>query len=151
MIPKDWLSYFALISYNISKKEGTLMPQFLKFILYTLLPSSFINSYICVRFCTGILTPSRSFFSKNRSRFFVSFMLPITAAFMSKYWFPSMGSWLIQLTLLLLTILYFSDPLKKKDFHISDLNMYSGSFWKYRCNVCPADLHSYTPRRIISL
>lgn len=41
-------------------------------------------------------------------------MLPITAAFMSKYWFPSMGSWLIQLTLLLLTILYFSDPLKKK-------------------------------------
>lgn len=33
---------------------------------------------------------------------------------MSKYWFPSMGSWLIQLTVLLLTILYFSDPLKKK-------------------------------------
>lgn len=33
---------------------------------------------------------------------------------MSKYGFPSMGSWLIQLTLLLLTILYFSDPLKKK-------------------------------------
>ena len=41
-------------------------------------------------------------------------MIPITAAGMSKYWFPSMGSWLIQLTLLLLTILYFSDPLKKK-------------------------------------
>ena len=33
---------------------------------------------------------------------------------MSKYWFPSMGSWLIQLTLLLLTVFYFSDPLKKK-------------------------------------
>ena len=90
------------------------MPQFLKFILYTLLPSSFITSYICVRFCTGILTPSRSFFPKNRSRFFVSFMMPIKAAFMSKYWFPSMGSWLIQLTLLLLTVFYFSDPLKKK-------------------------------------
>lgn len=90
------------------------MPQFLKFILYALLPSSFINSYICVRFCTGILTPSRSFFSKNHIRFFISFMLPITAAFMSKYWFPSMGSWLIQLTLLLLTVFYFSDPLKKK-------------------------------------
>ena len=90
------------------------MPQFLKFILYSLLPSFFINSYICVRFCTGILTPSRSFFSKNRIRFFLSFMIPLTAAGMSKYWFPSMGSWLIQLTLLLLTVFYFSDPLKKK-------------------------------------
>lgn len=90
------------------------MPQFLKFILYALLPSSFINSYICVRFCTGILTPSRSFFSKNRIRFFLSFMIPMTAAGMSKYWFPSMGSWLIQLTLLLMTVFYFSDPLKKK-------------------------------------
>lgn len=90
------------------------MPQFLKFILYSLLPGFFINSYICVRFCAGILTPSRIFFSKNRIRFFLSFMIPITAAGMSKYWFPSMGSWLIQLTVLLLTILYFSDPLKKK-------------------------------------
>ena len=90
------------------------MPQFLKFILYSLLPGFFINSYICVLFCAGILTPSRIFFSKNRIRFFLSFMIPITAAGMSKYWFPSMGSWLIQLTVLLLTILYFSDPLKKK-------------------------------------
>ena len=90
------------------------MPQFLKFILYSLLPGFFINSYICVRFCAGILTPSRIFFSKNRIRFFLSFMIPMTAAGMSKYWFPSMGSWLIQLTVLLLTILYFSDPLKKK-------------------------------------
>ena len=90
------------------------MPQFLKFILYSLLPGFFINSYICVRFCAGILTPSRIFFSKNRIRFFLSFMIPITTAGMSKYWFPSMGSWLIQLTVLLLTILYFSDPLKKK-------------------------------------
>ena len=90
------------------------MPQFLKFILYSLLPSSFINSFICVRFCTGVLTPSRSFFSKNRTCFFLSFMIPLTAASMSKDWFPSMGSWLIQLTLLLLTVFYFSDPLKKK-------------------------------------
>ena len=103
-----------LVSYSNPKKEGPLMPQFLKFILYSLLPGFFINSYICVRFCAGILTPSRIFFSKNRIRFFLSFMIPITAAGMSKYWFPSMGSWLIQLTVLLLTILYFSDPLKKK-------------------------------------
>ena len=103
-----------LVSFSNPKKEGPLMPQFLKFILYSLLPGFFINSYICVRFCAGILTPSRIFFSKNRIRFFLSFMIPITAAGMSKYWFPSMGSWLIQLTVLLLTILYFSDPLKKK-------------------------------------
>lgn len=90
------------------------MPQFLKFILYSLLPGFFITSYICVRFCTGVLTPSRSFFLKNRIRFFLSFMIPLTAAGMSKYWFPSMGSWLVQLTILLLTIFYFSDPLKKK-------------------------------------
>lgn len=90
------------------------MPQFLTFILYSLLPGFFINSYICVRFYTGILTPSRSFFSKNRIRFFLSFMIPLTAASMSKYWFPSMGSWLVQLTFLLLTVFYFSDPLKKK-------------------------------------
>ena len=90
------------------------MPQFLKFILYIVLSGSFTISFVCTRFYTGILTPSRSFFSKDRTRFFLSFMLPITAATMSKYWFPSMGSWLIQLTVLLLTVFYFSDPLKKK-------------------------------------
>ena len=90
------------------------MPQFLKFILYSLFPGFLITSYICVRFCTGILTPSRNFFSKNRILFFLSFMIPLTAAGMSKYWFPSMGSWLVQLTILLLTVFYFSDPLKKK-------------------------------------
>ena len=90
------------------------MPQFLKFILYIVLSGSFTISFVCTRFYTGILTPSRSFFSKDRTSFFLSFMLPITAATMSKYWFPSMGSWLIQLTVLLLTVFYFSDPLKKK-------------------------------------
>lgn len=70
---------------------------------------------------------------------------------MSKYWFPSMGSWLIQLTLLLLTILYFSDPLKKKDFHISDLICILAVSENIAVTFALADLHSYTPRRIISL